>query len=139
MSIYKDIRAALEKHLDDTAGLPDVAWENVDFSPTTGTAYVKPSFQPTSRRPAVRGLNPQHRIQGVFTILCYQPENIGPGASATLVDTLVDRFDSTTDISYTNASMETIQVSIEYTQQQPSYSVPPWYVTPITVAWYIYS
>lgn len=139
MSIYKDARAALENHLNDTSGLPTIAWENVDFKPTTGTGFLKAYFNPTSRRPAVRGSNPQHRTQGLFTILCYQPENIGPGASQTLVDTLIDRFNSTVDITYTNSDLETIYVCLEYSEQQPSYSMPPWYVTPITVAWYTYN
>ena len=133
-SIYQEIRSVLEHRLSTTAGIPDIAWENVSFEPTTGTAFVKPMFQPTSRRPAVRGLNPQHRIQGIFTILCYYPENAGPGASQSLVDSLVDRFASTSDISLSGTT-----VSLEYTEQNPSYLDSPWYITPITVAWYIYS
>ena len=34
MSIYNDIRAALESHLANTAGLPTgIAYENVSFEP----------------------------------------------------------------------------------------------------------
>jgi hypothetical protein len=43
------------------------------------------------------------------------------------------------DITYTNSDLETIYVCLEYSEQQPSYSMPPWYVTPITVAWYTYN
>jgi len=133
-SIYQEIRATLEKRLADTIGVPSIAWENVNFTPTTGTPYIKPMFQPTSRRPAVMGLNPQQRIQGIFTILCYYPENAGPGASQSLVDTLVDRFDATTDVTLSGTT-----VSLDYAEQNPSYSNAPWYVTPVTVGWYIYN
>ena len=38
-SIYNDIRAALENKLANTANLPTgIAYENVSFSPTTGTS-----------------------------------------------------------------------------------------------------
>lgn len=133
--IYKKIRAALEKHLADTPSiLPDVAWENVDYTPTTGTPFLKVQFQPTSRRPSVLGLTPEHRYQGIMTILCYQPEGSGPGSSQDLTDQLLARFNSTTDISW-----DGIIVSVEYSQQESSYINSPWYVTPITVAWYIYN
>jgi len=139
MSIYTEIRQALESHLNTTTNLPAIAWENVHYEPDTGTPFISARFQPTSRRPAVRGLNPQHRVQGIFTLLCHYPENQGPGASQTLVDRLIERFDSTTDISYTNSDLETINVCLDYTEQQPSYNTPPWYVTPIIVAWYTYN
>ena len=136
MSIYADIRQCLENHLNTTTDftLPDIAWENVQYEPTTGTRFISVRFQPTSRRPAVRGLSPQHRIQGLFTILCYSPENQGPGSSQALVDNLVDRFESTTDITLSGTT-----VSIEYVEQNTPYSSPPWYVTPVTVAWYVYN
>ena len=132
--IYKKIRAALEKHLADSPlDLPDIAWENVEYSPTTGTPFIKVQFQPTSRRPSVMGLLPEHRYQGIMTILCYQPGGSGPGNSQDLTDSLLSHFNSTTDISW-----DGIIVSVDYSQQESSYINSPWYVTPITVAWYIY-
>lgn len=137
--IYKKIRAALERHLeqsDQGAGafsIPDIAWENVDYSPTTGTEFLKVQIQPTSRRPSVLGTNPEHRYQGIMTILCHFPENVGPGVTHDLADQLLERFNSTTDITW-----DGVTVSIEYAQQESSYTNSPWYITPITVAWYIY-
>ena len=49
-NIYNIIRAALETHLSDTLGGADIAYENVAFSPTTGTLFVKPTFIPTQSR-----------------------------------------------------------------------------------------
>lgn len=133
-SINNDIRIALEKRLNDTVGIPVIAWPNVNYSPTTGTPFLKPMYQPTSRRPAVLGTAPQKRYQGLFTILCYHPENEGPAACHSTADTLIERFDATTDLTYNGTT-----VSIEYAEQQSSYSSPPWYVTPVTIAWYIYN
>lgn len=137
--IYKDIRAALESRLEDTSGIPVIAWENVPYNPTTGTPFIKPMFQPVLREQAAMTTNPSHRYQGLFTILCHYPEGTGPGTSQGTVDTLVNRFNSTVDISYTNTDLETIVVSIRGVQQEGSYTRSPWYITPVTVSWFIYA
>lgn len=137
-SIYDDIRAALETKLSTTAGLPSIAYENVPFNPTTGTPFLKTQFIPTLRRPAVRGLNPQQRYQGVFSVTVYTPEGNGPGSAEGYVNTIVDAFEATTDISYTNPSTETIVVSIDYAERQLALMDSPWFYVPIDIGWYIY-
>jgi hypothetical protein len=77
-NVNNDIRAALESKLANTSGLPNIAYENVSFSPTTGTGFLQTAYIPTLRRPAVRGLNPQQRYQGVFVVTAYAPEGNGP-------------------------------------------------------------
>jgi len=134
MPVYENIRAALETRLYDMTGIPVVAWENLDYNPSTDTPFIKFQFQPTSRRPAVRGLNPQNLYQGLVTLLVHRPENEGPIDTEQLVDDLLDEFDATTDISYNS-----IFVRIEYTQRESSYLSKPWYVTPIRIAWYCYA
>jgi hypothetical protein len=67
-SIYNDIRAALESHLNATASMPSIAYENVSFSPQTGSNYIGCPLSQHLRRPAVRGLNPQQRYQGIFAV-----------------------------------------------------------------------
>ena len=51
-SIHNDIRAALESHLSTTAGLPSIAYENVQFDPTTNNSFLKVMYIPTTRRPS---------------------------------------------------------------------------------------
>lgn len=133
MSVYTDIRKTLEVYLSNTSSIPVVAWENVSFSPDTNTPFIKFQFQPTSRRPAHLGLNPQMRYQGIVTLLVHQPENQGPGDTEDLVDTLIDRFDATKDISYGG-----VIVSLEYAERERSYVNSPWYITPIRIGWYRY-
>jgi hypothetical protein len=73
------------------------------------------------------------RYQGIVTLLVHQPENQGPGATEDLVDTLVDRFDATKDISYGS-----VTVSLDYAERERSYINSPWYITPIRIGWYRY-
>jgi len=134
MSIINDIRACLDTHLAGTVGLPAVAHQNVPYEPTTGTPFVKVDMVPTSRRPAVRGLNPQQRYDGLYSILICTPENLGPGAGYDIADLLLDRFDATTDISLSG-----LTISIDYSEVRTSFLDSPFYCTPVTIAWYVYN
>lgn len=133
MTIINDIRACLDNHLSGTSSIPAIAYQNVPYSPTTGTSFVKADMIPTSRRPAVRGLNPQMRYEGLYNLLICTPEGKGPGAGYDVADTLLARFDATTDITYNGYT-----VSIDYAEVRTSYLDSPFYCTPIVVAWYIY-
>jgi hypothetical protein len=117
-SIYRDIRAALETKLAAVSGIPAISHENVSFDRTNGTSYVETFFVPQSRRPAVRGLNPQQRYGGVFTVVCYAAEGNGPGAADEIADKVLNAFEATTDVSYTNSDTETILVSIDYPNEK---------------------
>ena len=137
-SIHNDIRAALESHLSATSGLPSIAYENVAFEPTTGTSFLKVQYLPTVTRPAVRGLNPQLRYQGVFSVTVFAPEGQGPATADDYANKVIDAFAATTDISFTNGDAETITVSIDYAERQQGMIDSPWYFVPINIGWYIY-
>ena len=137
-SIQNDIRAALESQLAGTSGLPDIAYENVAFEPTTGTSFLKVQYLPTVTRPAVRGLNPQLRYQGVFSVTVFAPEGQGPATADDYANKVIDAFAATTDISFTNGDAETIIVSIDYAERQQGMIDSPWYFVPINIGWYIY-
>lgn len=134
MAILNDIRACLDNHLLTTPSLPPIAHQNVKFSPSNGQTYLKVDFMPNTRRPAVRGPNPQQFHQGLYRILVCTPENVGTGDNLEIVDTLLSRFDATTDISYGGKI-----VSIDYAEVGVSFLDAPFYCTPVFVAWYIYN
>ena len=138
-SIQNDIRAALESKLAATSGLPVIAYENVAFEPTTGTSFLKVQYLPTVTRPAVRGLNPQLRYQGVFSVTVFAPEGKGPATADDYANKVIDAFAATTSISFTNADAETIIVSIDYAERQQGMVDSPWYFVPINIGWYIYN
>ena len=137
-SIHNNIRAALETHISTTANLPTIAYENVVFEPTTGTSFLRVQYLPTVTRPAVRGLNPQLRYQGVFAVTVFTPEGNGPSTADDYANKVINAFAATTDISFTNAQSETIKLSIEYAERQQGLIDSPWYYVPINIGWYIY-
>ena len=160
MTIINDIRACLDTHLSGTVGIPAIARQNVPYQAITGTSFIKVDFMPTSRRPAVRGLNPQQRYDGLYSILICTPEGLGSGAGYDVADLLLDRFNATTDVVYTNPTDAILLengddillengdrlllgsptiVSIDYSEVRTSFLDSPFYCTPITVGWFIYN
>lgn len=133
-SIYDDIRTALETKLAGIAGVPQIAWENVTYTPTTGTPFVQPRLIPTTREPAVRGLNPQMYYQGIFRINCYVPEGLGPAAADDLADKIIDAFEATTDVT----AGSTI-VSIRYAEREQGMPDGTFFMIPVNIGWYIYA
>ena len=138
-SIYRDIRAALETKLAAVSGIPDISYENVSYDRVNGTSYVEIGFLPTLRRPAVRGLSPQQRYDGVFRIVCYTPEGNGPGAADEIADKVLEAFEATTDVSYTNSDDETFVVSIDYAEREGGGLDTPFYYVPVNIGFYIYN
>ena len=138
-SIYRDIRAALETELAAVADIPAISYENVSYDRTNGTSYVETYFVPQSRRPAVRGLNPQQRYDGVFTVVCYAPEGNGPGAADDIADKVLDAFEATTDVSYTPSGGSEIKVSIDYAEREGGGLDTPFYYVPVNIGFYIYN
>lgn len=134
-SIHDDIRAALEIKLAATSNIPThIAYENVSFEPTTGTSYIKTNFIPTSRRPAVRGLNPQQRYEGVFRLQVYCPEGNGPATADAFANTLIEAFEATTHITHNS-----ITVSVDYAERRQGFLDAPWYYVPVSIGWYCYN
>lgn len=138
-SIYRDIRAALETELAAVSGIPAISYENVSYDRTNGTSYVETYFVPQSRRPAVRGLNPQQRYDGVFTVVCYAEEGKGPGAADEIADKVLEAFEATTDVSYTPEGGSEIKVSIDYAEREGGGLDTPFYYVPVNIGFYIYN
>lgn len=132
--IYKDIRQALEVRLASITGIPDISWENDDYTPTTGTNFVQCVFNPVLREPAVRGLNPQQFYTGNFLVNCFTSADEGPGACDTLANLIIENFEATTDLT---ANGKTI--SIRSAERRMGYKDGAFYMVPVVIYWYIYS
>ena len=132
-SIYDDIRKVLETTLANVSGIPQIAWENVTFSPTTGTSYVKARFAPTVREPAVRGLNPQMYYQGIFVVDVYCPEGVGPSTADGIANSIIDAFDAPNDLTVDGTS-----VTIRFAERELGTQEGAFYRIPVVISWFIY-
>lgn len=136
--INRKIRAALETHLSTIPGLPDIAYENVPYEPTTGQSFIRVAYMPTLRRPAVRGLNPQQEYRGLLALNVYAPEGSGPAVCEAIVEKLLEGFEATTDITYNDGS-DDYAVCIDYAERSIGMTDAPWYLIPVNIGWFIFN
>lgn len=47
-TVFTDIEAALNTRLSNISDSPTIAWPNVDFKPTQGITYLRPTLLPAS-------------------------------------------------------------------------------------------
>ena len=132
MPILNDIRATLDTALAAATNLPAIAFENAPFEQNAGTPHLRVAFFLTSRRPAVRGPDPQHRYQGLYQVTVAVPTDQGTGTALDYADLLMTEFDGSSDISGTPT------VSIEYAETGSPFYDDPFYCIPVQVAWYVY-
>lgn len=132
MSIYGDIRAALESHISNVPGIPaDRAWQNVRFEPTTGTTWVRMTLTPSRRRPQDVTANGLQRYDGLFLVDIFAPESNGPGPAETLADAVVGSFEAGTVLSSGGQTIE-----IEWAEiSTAATDDPPWFQVPVTIKW----
>jgi len=139
MTIMNDIRACLDTHLLAMPGVPQIAQQNLRFDATTGVPYIRADMIPTLRRPAVRGLNPQQRYDGLYNLLICVPEGLGSGAGYDIADNILSWFQANTDITYNLPLGGQLILSLEFSEVRTSFLDTPFYCTPVTIAWYCYS
>lgn len=133
-NIQREIRSILETQLANIVDPVDIAYENVSYAPTTGVSYIEVTYLPTSRRPAVRGLNPTQRYEGVFALQCYAPEGKGPAEAETIAENVMDAFEATTSLTLNN-----VTVSIDYAEVKQGFLDSPWFMVPVNIGWYAYN
>lgn len=133
MTIVNDIRAALDGHLAGATGLPAIAYDNAPYDQVPRTPHIRVQFIPTSRRPANRGPNPQHRHQGLYILTVCTEMDKGTGAALDIVDALLSRFNGSSDITG-----GVVPVSIDYSEMQTPFRDDPFYCAPVQVSWYAY-
>lgn len=137
---YNEIQAALEKTLEGISNVPQIAWENTNFEPTTGTAWVRPRFLPSDRRPRSLGVDSNgvpllQRYSGMFQIVVCVPEGIGREATNNIVNKITEAFEAAKDLD----PVDNVYVTILQTEKMRAYQDSPWYKTPVNVHWYSYT
>lgn len=131
---YAAIRSALTARLQSLSGLPSVAWENVSFTPTAGSMYLKPSFLPGEPIQAELGTNGQNMHTGLYQISVFAPAGAGVASVNTMVNTICDHFKRMTDLTYGGVTVRLIKAFPSPMMQETG-----WIQIPITVMWRAYA
>jgi hypothetical protein len=139
MKILNKIRGALDTYLLATSGIYPCAMPNVSYNPSPEVPFIKVAFVPVLKRPTTAGIVPWQRYDGLYTLLICTPQNTGTGAAMLMAEKLLERFDAATDISFEDPISTYTIVSIDYSEAGLSYLEAPYYCTPVTIGWHIFS
>lgn len=136
---YDKILAALETTLMTVEGIPDVAFENVHYSPTTGTPFIRTRFIPIARRNVFLGQQPDgkpydQRYVGLFQLVLNYPESKGQKDTNQMISKIAEKFDATKDIYF-----EDVAVTIRYVERVRGIPDGPWFKTPVNINWHSYT
>jgi hypothetical protein len=99
-TLYSDIRAALTAQLKTMPGLPDVAWENMPYTPVVGTPYLTPVILWAEGSQAELGVTGSNWERGIYQIACNYPPNQGSGALNAMLGKIRERFKRGTRLTY---------------------------------------
>lgn len=131
---YAAIRSALTARLQTLSGLPSVAWENVPFTPTAGSMYLKPSLLPGEPVQAELGTNGLNMHTGLYQISVFAPAGAGVAAVNTLVNAICDHFKRGTELTYGGITVRMVKAF-----PSPMMQETDWIQIPITVMWRAYA
>lgn len=133
-NVYDLIQRALEERLSAFSSLPSggVAWENVEFKPTEGTAWCRAFISPSEVSRKTLGEDGYSRVDGVFLVTLYYPKNQGSGACRRVADALAQWFKSGTRLT---AGVVTVTCS-SARRAAALTDDPKWYQIPVQVFWY---
>lgn len=137
--MYDKIQAALETRVQTLVNVPDVAYENTKYIPTTDRPYIQTRFMPIDRRIVSVGIGPDlkpyyQKYEGVFQLLLNYPESKGTRPTNDMVSEIIDKFEAATDIGF-----DGVYLTIKQVERMRGVNESPWYKTPVNIHWYTYA
>lgn len=89
----QDIQSAIIDYMQSNWTATDIAWDNVDYEPSTGNEYIAIFLDPVDETPeAKNGSQNLYRIVGELTIIVYTQQGTGPGRNHELADDAASLF-----------------------------------------------
>jgi hypothetical protein len=92
MSRFLEAQVALDKRLNAMTGVPPIARENSEYTPTEGVLYVRPTNLPAGSAPIGMANSDSIRTVGIYQIDVFAPLGNGPGPALTVADAIAEHF-----------------------------------------------
>lgn len=125
------IETALEQHLLALTNLPEIAWEDVSYTPVVGVPYVSLHHLHNAPRDLSleRGLT---EYPGIFQVSVMHPAGMGKVTAKQLAQRIADHFSPVLLLSAGNHSVE-IGDTPHISSGQPTDD--GWYLVPVSISW----
>lgn len=132
MSLYQNIRGALQTRAATASGFPPVAqraYENRLFTSTTGVPYARMTLIPSSGRPfSLSGARRYHN--GMFQVDIFYPTLVGTAAAEQVADAVRAVF-----VPGTKVPLNGDMVLIAYSERHAGLDGKDWLQIPVTIGW----
>lgn len=92
MSRFLEAQVALDKRLNAMTGLPPIARENVQYKPTEGTLYIRPTNLPAGSAAVGIANTDSIRTVGIYQIDVFAPMGEGIGPALVVADAIAEHF-----------------------------------------------
>lgn len=134
MSRFMEIQTALDARLESFTTDASIAWPNVQFEPSEGSPWIRPSNLPND--PVAIGLRDDDnvRTQGFYQIDIFTPANEGPGSALSLADQIANHFRKGLQITSGNSA-----VKLGVPGQQPASPSGAWFRVAVLIPYNVIS
>ncbi len=133
-TIFLDISAALDGHLNTMASPPPIAWPNFKFNPVDGILYIRPTLLPATPFAATISNTSTDRNSGIYQIDIFSPADEGKNESMVMGDLLADRFYRDQTITFNGVEVYIISAAQRVIGQEGG-----WYQTAIDIEFYSFT
>lgn len=128
------IRAALESRLNGMTPTLATAWENVPYSPTTGTPWQQVNLLVNT--PVDHAINFDVGEQrGILQVVLYYPEGVGSATAAARAQAVATRFAPPQTLTSGGTKVEILSTAHIGTAR----AVDEWYAIPVSIPWRSFS
>ena len=107
-NVFLNIGSALDKHLNDMVGKPDVAWENKKFKPVNGELYLRPTNIQGETTAITSG---QDETIGIYQVDIFAPVGDGKYEPLIMADKIANQFKQDSTLPYNSQLVKIRNVS----------------------------
>jgi hypothetical protein len=111
-----------------------VAWENIDFAPTQGQTYLRPTVLPSDTVQAELGDQGRDYHTGIYQVDVMAEAGEGKNAAYVLADSIADHFARGTDLTYNG-----VVVTIQQTKRLTGRTDSGWFMVPVEINFFSYT
>ena len=133
MSLFQDIRGALQNNLVGVTNIPTIAWEGMPFSPVVGTPFVEPVLFPLASIPKTMGADHLILHEGLFLVTLVYPATGGTGAVEAMADAVKTAYNVSTPLALNSRA-----VRVRSSQRGGVEMDSDWMRLLVSVSWYTY-
>lgn len=124
---FTDIYGALRTRLNGITGRPPIAWENINYTPSANTLYLRPTLIPAPTFQASLGDDGLDLNNGIFQVDVVIPDNLG---RSTWPDTIADSFKRGTVLTQNSVDVRIISASLLTGLKDSNF-----FIVPVSIRW----